>query len=243
MPLVLDTFNVLHTVGILPPELAGLDVPGLAALILRSRHANEKTTFVCDGLPAADLPPTGPLASPGDFTVRYAGRTSTADDLIRTIVEASTAPRRLIVVSSDHAIQKHAQRRRCPVLSSQDFLQQLADDANLPRGPHASPRAIPPAMSAEQVDKWIDVFDLDDDDMIDLPSAAPLPQISQMQTPDLTKEDPDRASQQETADPLALTADELRELENIDMNALLPPDDRSRRASRQDSPRRKPPSK
>lgn len=169
MPLILDTFNVLHTVGILPPDLAGLDVPGLAQLILRSRYASEKTTFACDGLPAADLPPQGPLDLLSDVQadafmhVRYSGRASTADELIRQMVDASTAPRRLIIVSTDHAIQKHASRRRCVVLSSSEFLQHLADDADLPRPASPAPSRRPSAMSAEQIERWKDVFKIDDD--------------------------------------------------------------------------------
>jgi uncharacterized protein len=171
VPLILDTFNVLHTVGILPPDLAGLDVPGLAELMLRSRYRSERVTFVCDGLPPgppADLPPPGPLllAERSDqFFVRYAGRSATADDLIRDIVAASTAPRRLVVVSSDHAVQRHARKRRCAVLSSEEFLQQLADDAHLadrsPSGPKPH-RPSPSLMSREQVEKWMEVFDVDE---------------------------------------------------------------------------------
>ena len=87
MPLVLDTFNVLHTVGVLPPELAGLDIAGLARLIGESRHRNEKTTLVCDGLPVGEKIEIEP-----PVTVRFAGRGRTADDLIGQIVRASSAP-------------------------------------------------------------------------------------------------------------------------------------------------------
>lgn len=169
MPLIIDTFNVLHTVGVLPPDLAGLDVPGLAALILRSRYAAVKVTFACDGLPAADLPPQGPLELPSSpdhastMNMRYSGQASTADDLIRQVIDSSTAPRRLIVVSSDHAIQKHANRRRCVVLTSQEFLQHLADDANLPRTAPSGNVRRPSGMSAEQVEQWKHVFRIDDE--------------------------------------------------------------------------------
>ena len=165
--LVLDTLNVLHTVGVLPPELAGLDVPGLAGLIIRSRFATERVVFVCDGLPATDLPAPGPLHLPdapgAAMEMRYSGKGITADDLIRRIIEASTAPRRLTIVSSDHAIQRDARKRRCNTLSSEEFLQHLADDADLPRGPSVPPRHRPPMMSDAQVRKWIDVFGIDED--------------------------------------------------------------------------------
>ena len=172
--LVLDTLNVLHTVGVLPPELAGLDVPGLAGLIMRSRFATERVVFVCDGLPAADLPAPGPLPlldhPKAVMEMRYSGKGVTADDLIRRIIEVSTAPRRLTIVSSDHAIQRDARKRRCGTFSSEEFLQRLADDADLPRGP-AAPRQPPPMMSESQVRKWIDVFGVDEDQMSMQPEA------------------------------------------------------------------------
>lgn len=163
--LIIDTFNVLHTTGVLPPELAGLDVMGLAGLILRSRHASERVTFACDGLPASDLPAPGALVIDGHpeaaMDVQFSGRQATADDLIMRMIDVSTAPRRLTVISSDHAIQKHARRRRCVTLSSEEFLQQLADDAHLQRQPGAIPRR-PTWMTSDQVEQWKRTFDVDE---------------------------------------------------------------------------------
>lgn len=159
MPLVIDTYNVLHTVGILPPELAGLDIEGLARLIDGSRYRDEKTTLVCDGLPKGAKFAVHPPAS-----VRFAGRDRTADDLIGQIVRSSSAPRRLIVVSSDHAVQRTARKRRCKVLTSQEFLQQLADDAAAaglaPRSAASEPR--PHGLTDDQVDRWVKIFKIDE---------------------------------------------------------------------------------
>jgi hypothetical protein len=180
MPLILDTFNVLHTTGVLPPDLAGLDVEGLAVLIARSRYRDERVTFVCDGqppdttsrtVPPTDLPPPGPLvvADSNDdtradrFSVRYSGRAASADDLIRDMVRASTAPRRIIVVSSDHAVQREARKRKCQVLSAEEFLQHLAHDARLAEraGLRAPARPMDSSMSAQQVERWERVFNVD----------------------------------------------------------------------------------
>jgi hypothetical protein len=185
MPLILDTFNVLHTTGVLPPDLAGLDVPGLAGLIARSRYREERVTFVCDGLPPqpaelasrtappTDLPPPGPLVIDSadhrvtradHFHVRYSGRATSADDLIGEMVRASTAPRRIIVISSDHAVQRQARKRRCEVLSAEEFLGHLAHDARLSNraAPRAPARTMDSSMSAEQVERWKRVFNVDD---------------------------------------------------------------------------------
>src|SRR5687768_158064 len=107
MPLIIDTFNVLHTVGVLPPELAGIDVQGLIGLLKRSRYRDEKVTLACDGKPQPGLKSGEP-----NVVIRFSGAGKPADDLIGQLVRASTAPRRLIVVSTDHAVQRTARRRR-----------------------------------------------------------------------------------------------------------------------------------
>ena len=49
MKVLIDTFNVLHVTGVLPPGLAGPDVTGLAALITTSRWKSAQIAMVCDG--------------------------------------------------------------------------------------------------------------------------------------------------------------------------------------------------
>lgn len=49
MPLIIDVYNVLHTTGILPPDIAGLDVEGLRKLIAISRYRDQYSLLVCDG--------------------------------------------------------------------------------------------------------------------------------------------------------------------------------------------------
>ena len=46
------------------------------------------------------------------LTVRFASQYPDADSLIEELIDQNTAPRRLTVVSSDHRLQRAAQRRR-----------------------------------------------------------------------------------------------------------------------------------
>jgi len=84
MPLLIDTYNVLHTTGVLPPEMAGIDIGGLIQLISASRYRNQLVTLVCDG--------TGPMPSspglPRLIAVRFAGPGREADDLILELRES-----------------------------------------------------------------------------------------------------------------------------------------------------------
>ncbi|MFK7961853.1 MAG: NYN domain-containing protein [Phycisphaerales bacterium] len=125
MPILVDTYNVLHVTGVLPPDLAGLETADLVELLPRTRFAGESVTLVCDGKPG----PNHPAArGAGTVRVRYSGPGVTADELIAQLVDQSSAPRRLTIVSSDRAVQQAARRRRCIVLSSEAFLKRITDD-------------------------------------------------------------------------------------------------------------------
>ena len=107
MPLIVDTYNVLHVVGVLPPDLAGIDTQGLIDLIGRSRYRGERAFLICDGRPR-ERAPRGRF---GPLSVRYAGGGSTADELIEALIQTSSSPRRLTVVSSDRQIVRAARRQ------------------------------------------------------------------------------------------------------------------------------------
>ena len=144
--LLIDVSNVLHTTGVLPEHLAGLDVPELARLISVSRYARRRSVLVCDGVGAAD-PASGQAAQAdaGENTlapinttpsgkevagldVVYAGADQEADDVIEVLIARDSAPRRLLVVSTDRRLVRAARRRRAQSLSSDAFLRHLASD-------------------------------------------------------------------------------------------------------------------
>ena len=154
MPLIIDTYNLLHAA--LGPAGKGRDlgIAGLTALIKQSRYASQPTTLVCDGTRKT-------LASMKSSGVRivFAGSERDADTLLEQFIARDTAPARLVVVSSDRRVQTAARRRRCQILSSESFLSQLLRDASSaaaqPRMP--DPRARIPLGNAE-VQHWVAYF-------------------------------------------------------------------------------------
>ncbi len=159
MPLLIDAYNVLHVVGVLPPELAGIDLEELAALIAGSRFRTESTILVCDGVPKSHR-----VASPR-VEVLFAGPGVKADDLIIRLVQRSSAPKRLTVVTSDHEIARAARRRRAVVLSSEAFLERLAEDqrGRPGRGPSRYRRSSDHPADRRQVEHWLRVFGIDEE--------------------------------------------------------------------------------
>jgi predicted RNA-binding protein with PIN domain len=122
MSTLIDGYNLLHVVGILGRGVGpgSLERSRLALLnfLAESLAAEEiaHTTVVFD---AHDPPPGLPQATKHrGLTVRYAVRYEDADSLIEELIRSDSAPRRLVVVSSDHRIQRAAHRRRAKAVDS-----------------------------------------------------------------------------------------------------------------------------
>lgn len=160
--LLVDTYNVLHATGALPPDLAGLETGDLAALIAVSRYADRPATLVCDGVRPRGA---GDGRIPG-VELLYAGHGREADDLIESIIAASSAPGRLLVVSSDRRVVGAARRRRASTLSSEMFLKRLAADRDRPAAGRVLPaftQEIP--LDAYSIAHWMREFGLGEADV------------------------------------------------------------------------------
>lgn len=155
MPLIIDCYNLLHASK--PAMFAALDERGLCTSLARSAWRDGGITVVCDGQPK----PLGLLESPvPQVTLIYSGSHRTADAVIIDHIATSSAPRRLVVVSSDHEIRQAARRRRAKSWSSEYFLGRLAADlgqtglAPPPGQDKPAAEHLPPS----EVSRWLDEF-------------------------------------------------------------------------------------
>lgn len=164
MKVVIDTYNALHMTGILPPDLAGLDAPGLVDLMARGRWSRNQVLLVCDGV----LPRGHRDVRRGGIGTIHSGPDKEADDIIEEIIERTDAPLRMLVISSDQRVVRAAKRRRCRTMSSEAFLRTLVHDHERARhqGKQRRDSARPSGkLSRKSVDEWRTQFDIDDEDM------------------------------------------------------------------------------
>ncbi len=164
MPLLIDGYNLLYAIGLLGRGLGpgGLErsrlalVGHLAAALEPEELA--RTTIVFD---AAGAPPGLPstLNSHG-LTIRFAVGYDEADTLIEELIRAEPNPKRLVVVSSDHRIQRAARRRRATAVDSETWY----DDVERRRRQRSEPasQAVParPAVPLveDEVAYWLGLF-------------------------------------------------------------------------------------
>lgn len=154
MPLIVDTYNVLHSGLPEAPDEPGADILHLARRIESSVFVGQPVFLVCDGVP----PPNATIPSPSfGCRILFAGPGREADTLIEELIAADTAPAALTVVSSDRRILKAARRRRAAVLTSPAFLIALRQ----PRPVNPAAHQLPPVsreLNDREVDQWLREF-------------------------------------------------------------------------------------
>lgn len=165
MPLIIDGYNLLHVTGIVG------DAKGQGGTFQRSREAllnllassipepeRIQTTIVFD---AADAPPGLPrTVTHHGMTIRYASDYSDADALIEQLIREHHAPRSLLIVSSDHRVQRAAQRRRSSFVDSDRWysaLWQKRLEAERAAG-HEEPDKPVMQLTAAEIEYWVKKF-------------------------------------------------------------------------------------
>jgi hypothetical protein len=162
--LIIDGYNLLHAAGLArrrygPRQLERCRAQLLAYLAKHlTRAERERATVVFD---AAGAPPGLPRQlSAAGITVRFAAAGKDADDTIEELIAAHSAPRQIWLVSSDHRLQRSAQKRRGTFTDSEDFVQELER-----RGPiseesqsQSEPPAVPKQTGETDTERWLRVF-------------------------------------------------------------------------------------
>ncbi len=120
MPYLIDGNNLMPALADAGPDVGR---EGLCRLLQPLLEQGQVVHVVFDG----PQPPAGVAAQiqQSGVTVTYSGKQK-ADQIILKLVEADFSPKMLTVVSTDNEIRRAAERRRCKVLSSQEFAAKLA---------------------------------------------------------------------------------------------------------------------
>jgi len=145
MALLIDGYNLLYATDIFPraDDPATLERARLALLDFLVAALPPKTlartVVVFDAMQA---PPGLPreLDHRG-LAVRFARRGGTADDLLEELIAVEPDPRNLLVVSSDHRVQRAARQRGANFTDSQPWYAELARSASGPDSPATSVEA------------------------------------------------------------------------------------------------------
>jgi predicted RNA-binding protein with PIN domain len=163
MSLLIDGYNLLHASGILPRGRGpgGLERARLALLnfLVESLEPAElaRAAIVFDAPETARGRPYEQVHR--GLKVYFARGPEGADERIEELIRLDNAPRRLVVVSSDHRLHRAARRRRATPVDSDVWHRQLVARRFARPGPAAAPAK--PVGKADDVDYWLAQFGVD----------------------------------------------------------------------------------
>jgi len=178
MSLIIDGYNLLHATDIFGegtgPGSFQRSREALLAFLAASLGDAERpqTTIVFD---AAEAPPgLSDRYTVEGLNVLYARDYPDADTLIEELVEEHQAPRGLLVVSSDHRVQRAARRRGAKHVDSDRWYAELWQRRIelRCRQQKAIPEKPVGQLSAAEIAYWVEQFDGDDLPKLPAPKKA-----------------------------------------------------------------------
>ena len=158
MPFLIDGYNLQKQINRVDPEF---DMPSdthlckiLSGYLKRIRQFGE---VIFDGIGPPDK--TG-FENLDNIEVVFVGRNTDADTVIERRIKANTAPKKLVVVSSDRRLRVAAAKRKAAGIKSEDFWPMLTRELGRRSKPRVEPRSKHDGLTASEADYWCDFFGL-----------------------------------------------------------------------------------
>ncbi|MEW4488036.1 NYN domain-containing protein [Thalassoglobus sp. JC818] len=163
---LIDGYNLLHAAGLARVSYGPGDLERCRQRLLhRIRHGLDRaqrarTIVVFDGR-GADFRDSSEYRFHGMLVV-FSPPGEEADDIIEEQIASHSAPKQLVVISSDHRLHKSARVRRATAIDSEQFLKQI-DRQSVQ---DAAPKVVEKPELPENLDVWMNEFqDLDIDEI------------------------------------------------------------------------------
>lgn len=157
MPFLFDGYNIYHAAAKMDEQWSHITPGGLCALLAEDLASlRDHGTCVFDGTPPRGSDWAGKTIGP--LTTLFSGPGRDADSVLEQLIQDNTAPRRLVVISSDNRVKRAARRRRAQAITARDYLDSLIQRANRPAPPPREPRAKHEGVPPGQLDEWLKLF-------------------------------------------------------------------------------------
>jgi len=156
--ILIDGNNLLWSVQKTDEEFSAVSDVRLCHILGRYlRLIKEKGEIIFDGVGPQDK---GSFDNIVGLEVFFAGLGVDADSVIEDKIKASTAPRKLTVVSSDRRVRKAARKRRAVSVRSEAFWSGLLRSLN--RGEkHREPTAKRTGLTEGETQQWLSFFGIE----------------------------------------------------------------------------------
>lgn len=154
MPIVIDGYNLLWAVKKIQGDSSVSDIGLCKILGEYFRLTGDSGELIFDG--------TGPIdkecfQNTNNMEILFVGIRTDADTVIEDKIAVNSAPKRLMVVSSDNRLIMAARKRRAIPIKSELFWGQVCKRLSRKRG-IAEPRGKRSGLSETETEKWLDEF-------------------------------------------------------------------------------------
>jgi predicted RNA-binding protein with PIN domain len=158
MPYLIDGYNLLRAVQKMEEFSSFTDVQMCRALSDYLRCIRDHGRVIFDGIGPPDKSPFGGMPS---LEVFFSGQKTDADTVIEQKIVDNTAPKSLVVVSSDRRIRSSAAKRRAVSIPAELFWQTLLNQLEkAAKRPATEPFQKRHGLTNRETDLWIKKFDL-----------------------------------------------------------------------------------
>ncbi len=156
--IVIDGYNLLYSIHKIDEGYESISDIQLCRIIgMYLRLINETGEIIFDG--------TGPRDKSGfdsvdNLDIFFAGLGTDTDTVIEDKIIASTAPKRLTIVSSDRRLRKAARARKATSIKSEVFWNNVQKQLNRKR-PQKEPPAKRQGLTDSETRQWLEIFGLE----------------------------------------------------------------------------------
>ncbi len=156
--IIIDGNNLLHSIVKLSDEAESINDVQLCWIISRYLRAIRKQgEIIFDGTGPRDKSQFDNIAN---LEVLFAGLGSDADTVIENKIKASSAPKRLSIVSSDRRLRDAARARRATAVKSEIFWDNLQKQLKRKK-PVKEPEAKRVGLSESETKQWLEFFGIE----------------------------------------------------------------------------------
>ena len=157
MMFIIDGYNLLHAIPKVDESMALITDLQLCRIVDNFlKQTGNSGEIIFDGIGPPDK--TG-FDNMSRLEISFSGLNTDTDTIIEDKISASTAPKRLIIVSSDRRIRKAARARKAISLKSEEFWNNIDKQLSKKRR-KKEPEAKRSGLSESETKQWLDFFGL-----------------------------------------------------------------------------------
>jgi predicted RNA-binding protein with PIN domain len=163
MPVIVDGYNLMHVIQKSDEDFANLTEVGLCKIISEYlKRVRDRGHIVFDGTGPYDKTDMEWLGGIENLEVYFSGNDAEADEIIEQKILDSSAPKSLVVVSTDRRIRAAAKKRKATALRSEIFWLEIIRHMENQNKPTIEPKQKRQGLTEGETDQWLDYFGLDE---------------------------------------------------------------------------------